>query len=61
MMISETTYHRITDFYYRVTASEELITTIEEELLQAMWDSEEQITEDELVQLAFELIRKEIH
>lgn len=61
MMISETTYHRITDFYYRVTASEELITTIEEEPLQAVWDSEEQITEDELVQLAFELIRKEMH
>lgn len=36
MMINEATYHRITDFYYRVTASEELINTIEEELLQAM-------------------------
>lgn len=61
MMITEITYHRITDFYYRVTASEELINTIEEELLQAMWDSEEQITENELVQIALDLIQKEMH
>lgn len=59
MMITETTHARITDFYYRFTASEELINEIEEILLQAMWDSDEKITEDELVQLAINRIFEE--
>lgn len=58
MMLSESVTGRITDFYYRYTASEELTNLIDITLLQAMWDTEEQISEDELVQLAIEIIQE---
>lgn len=57
MMLSESVTGRITDFYYRyITFSEELTNLIDITLLQAMWDTEEQISEDELVKLAIEII-----
>ena len=56
MMISESVGARITDFYYHYAASEELRYSINMTLLQAMWDTDEQITDDELVKLAVQII-----
>lgn len=57
-MLSESVTARITEFYYRFTASEEVINLIDETLLQAMWDTDEKITEDELIHLAVKIIRE---
>ena len=55
-MISDSVGERITDLYYHHTASEELRYSINMTLLQAMWDTDEQITDDELVKLAVQII-----
>lgn len=57
MMISNNVYNRMTSFYYQLTAPEELINLIDETLLQAIWDSEEKITNDQLVSLAIDIIK----
>ena len=46
--------YRNDDSHY--AASEELKYSISMTLLQAMWDTDEQITEDELVKLAVQII-----
>lgn len=56
MMVSEEVSARYIDFFFRMTASEELINEIEETILQAIWDSQNEITEDEQVQLAIDII-----
>lgn len=58
MMIPDTVYNRITHFHYRLTASEDLINLVEDSLLQAIWDSEESLDDDELVTLGIMLIKK---
>lgn len=61
MMIPDSVYMRITDFHYRLTASEDLVNLIDESLLQAIWDSQETLTDDELVALGIKLIKKYNH
>lgn len=57
MMITEEVYFRYFRVYFEFHCPEELANLIEETILQAQWDSDETITEDEQVQLAVALIR----
>ncbi|MGM0122794.1 hypothetical protein IGI37_002891 [Enterococcus sp. AZ194] len=61
MMIPDNVYIRIKDFHYRLTAPEDLINLVDESLLQAIWDSQESLTDDELVALGIKLIKKYDH
>ena len=57
MMITDEVCFRYFCVYFELHCPEELTNLIEETILQAQWDSDETITEDEQVQLAVALIR----